>query len=198
MLSRLRSNNNGNSEEMEFISTPLPGCWEIQPRVFSDHRGRFVKTYVEDELASRGLATHFPEEYYSVSRKGVLRGMHFQRPPHAHSKLVYCTAGRVLDVVVDLRAGSPAYSRVHAVILSAEQGNMLYIPEGFAHGFLALEDATMQYKVTSVHAPSHDDGILWNSIAFHWPQSNAVLSERDQKFPSMHDFSSPFVYERMQ
>ncbi|PYE55902.1 dTDP-4-dehydrorhamnose 3,5-epimerase [Deinococcus yavapaiensis] len=179
---------------MEFIPTPLPGCWILKPKVVADERGRFVKTYVEKALASHGLATHFPEEFYSVSRKGVVRGLHFQRPPHEHAKLVYCSAGRVLDVVVDLRSGSPTYGKAHGVELSASEATMLYVPIGFAHGFFALEDATMHYKVTSVHAPTHDDGILWTSINFKWPVRDAIVSARDRCLAPLDELKSIFSW----
>ncbi|GEM45263.1 dTDP-4-dehydrorhamnose 3,5-epimerase [Deinococcus cellulosilyticus] len=176
--------------------TALPGCFELRPRVMEDARGRFFKYYVQPEFAALGLRTDFVEEYCSFSRRGVIRGMHFQEPPHQHAKLVFCATGSVRDVVVDLRVGSPTYHQVMEVVLSAEQGNMLYIPEGMAHGFQALEDALMVYKVTSVYHPESDRGVLWSSLPIDWQTAAPpVLSDRDQKFPALQDYQSPFRYE---
>ena len=178
---------------MELRATPLDGCLELVCPNFTDARGRFVKTFRADQFRQHGLRTDWQEEYFSVSARHVLRGMHFQVPPAAHAKLVYCLAGTVLDVVVDLRTASATYGRAHGLTLSPEQGNALYIPEGFAHGFLALtEQAVMQYKVTSVHAPAHDLGLRWDSIGFDWPVRQPVLSPRDGQHPALADFVSPF------
>lgn len=178
----------------DFVPTPLPGCFEIRPRRFEDRRGRFVKTMFAPEFEARGLAVAFPEEYYSFSRRDVVRGLHFQTPPHDHDKLVYCPHGAVLDVVVDLRRGSPTYGQTHSVRLDDEGAAMLYVPSGLAHGFMALTDAVMQYKVTSLHAPEHDRGIAWDSVGFDWPVREAVLSDRDRTFPPLSAFESPFVF----
>jgi dTDP-4-dehydrorhamnose 3,5-epimerase len=174
--------------------TPLPGCLEIQPRVLHDHRGSFVKTFQRDLFAAQGINTDWREEYYSVSNKGVLRGLHFQIPPYDHEKLVYCTSGEVLDAVVDLRIGSSTFGQHAMFHLKAEVANMVYIPKGFAHGFYTItENATMMYKVSTVYAPDHDGGILWNSANITWPDKTPILSERDQTFTSLQNFSSPFT-----
>lgn len=180
---------------MDFRETDLPGCMEIIPRIFRDERGLFVKTFHNECFARHGLITDWREEYYSVSRRGVLRGLHFQLPPHDHEKLVYCTAGTVLDAVVDLRNGSPTYGRHVVLELSAAKGNMLYIPRGFAHGFYVLSDsATMLYKVSSVYSSDHDRGILWSSVGIEWEVEAPILSPRDMQLPHYCDFSSPFTY----
>lgn len=154
-----------------------------------------MKTFHQEVFAAHGLVTEFAEEYYSVSRKGVLRGMHFQTPPHDHFKLVYCLSGKVMDAIVDLRLGSPAYLQSETLELSAELGNMLYIAPGIAHGFYTLTDeAIMQYKVTTVYAPQHDGGIRWNTAGIAWPDAAPVISARDADFPTLADFSSPFVF----
>lgn len=174
---------------MDIKETGIPGCVEIIPAVFTDERGSFVKTFHRDLFLQQGLETEWREEYYSVSRKGVLRGMHFQLPPHDHCKLVYCSAGNVLDAVLDLRRDSPSYGRHFLTELNAEKANMLYIPKGFAHGFYTLsESATMMYKVSSVYAPSHDAGILWSSAGIAWPESNPIVSGRDGAFPELSSF----------
>lgn len=181
---------------MHIQETTIPGCFEITPPVFTDERGSFVKTFHHDMFHQHGLETDWREEYYSVSRKGVLRGLHFQLPPHDHAKLVYCPAGRVLDAVVDLRRNSPTYGQHLLTELCAEKANMLYIPKGLAHGFYALsESATMMYKVSSVYAPSHDAGILWSSLGIPWPDMLPTVSERDSRFPMFSAFdSSAFPY----
>ncbi len=175
--------------------TAIPGCYELTPRILSDERGVFVKTFHEGIFKEHGLTTDWREEYYSVSRRGVLRGLHFQLPPHDHDKLVYCTAGVVLDAVADLRKGSPAYGGHVMLELSAEKGNMLYIPRGLAHGFyVKSEAATMMYKVSSVYAPEHDAGILWNSAGIPWPDENPILSDRDRQLPAAHQLQCLFSF----
>jgi len=177
-------------------SSKLAGCFELQPKAFDDARGRFVKVFHEEAFAAQGLETDFAEEYYSVSHKNVIRGMHFQLSPMDHVKMVYCVQGEVMDVVVDLRVGSPTYGQ-HAVFeLSAAKANSIYIPKGMAHGFCARsDDAIIVYKVSTVYAPAQDAGILWNSLGVAWPTTDAILSVRDQSFPSFAQFKSPFRYE---
>lgn len=173
--------------------TGISGCIELDCPLFRDERGSFVKTFRLDLFSELGLPTHFAEEYYSMSRKDVLRGLHFQSPPMEHEKLVYCLSGTVLDVVVDIRIDSPTFGEHRMIELSSEKGNMIYMPRGIAHGFLVTSDhAVMQYKVTSVYSAAHDAGILWNSVGIKWPVSNPILSARDISFPAFKDFYSPF------
>ena len=181
---------------MHIQETTIPGCFEITPHVFTDERGSFVKTFHHDSFDKQGLETEWREEYYSVSRKGVLRGMHFQLPPHDHAKLVYCTAGKVLDAVLDLRIGSPTFHRHVLIELNDAKANMLYLPKGVAHGFYTVSDsATMMYKVSTVYAPMYDTGILWNSIGIPWPDRHPVVSQRDSTLPALSDFTdNPFQY----
>jgi len=180
---------------MEIRNTVLPGCLQLQPRVQKDHRGRFVKVFNCEDFAARGLETRFVEEYYSVSTQGVLRGLHFQLPPHAHSKRVYCVQGRVMDVVVDLRADSPTYGRHVVINLDGGRGNMVYIPPGMAHGFYVADgSATLVYKVSSLYSPQHDSGIRWDSAGIAWPTDNPILSERDRGFATLADFPTPFRF----
>ena len=182
---------------MQLEHTPFEGCFEIRCMQFPDRRGSFVKTFHEGFFRANGLRCDWREEYYSVSVRHVLRGIHFQKPPQDHAKLVYCLAGSVLDVVVDLRKDSSTYGQVASFELSAAKANSLYLPSGLAHGFLSLsEQAIMQYKVTSVHSPEHDAGILWNSIGFDWPVTDPVISDRDRQHPSLRDFVSPFRMPR--
>jgi dTDP-4-dehydrorhamnose 3,5-epimerase len=176
----------------EKIDTALPGCYELQPIIRADDRGQFVKTFHSEYFESNNLETNFVEQYYSISKKGVLRGMHFQKPPHEHAKVVYCTAGTILDVALDLRIGSPMYGKHISLELSANSGNMLYLPSGVAHGFYALSEATVLYNVSSVYSPESDAGVMWNSFDMNWPNKSPDLSDRDTTFPTLEDFQSPF------
>lgn len=176
--------------------TLIPGFYEVQPRIFDDTRGRFVKVFHHHEFAKLDLETCFSEEYYSHSHRGVIRGMHFQKPPSEHVKVVYCVHGDVQDVVLDLRIGSPTYGKAVAITLSAQQGNFIYIPKGLAHGFCATsETATLVYKVSTVYDPQTDAGVLWNSFGHNWPTTEPVISERDANFMSLDEFESQFVYQ---
>ena len=173
----------------------LVGCYELQPTVFEDARGCFVKVFHEQAFAAQGLETGFAEEYYSVSLKNVLRGMHFQLPPMDHVKMVYCVEGEVLDAVVDLRVGSPTYGCFELFELSSAKANSLYIPKGLAHGFCVRSAlAIMVYKVSTVYSPAHDAGVLWDSMEIPWPISEPVISARDATFPRLNEFLSPFSY----
>jgi dTDP-4-dehydrorhamnose 3,5-epimerase len=173
----------------------LPGCHEILPTVARDRRGSFVKTFHREAFAAAGLAHDFAEEYYSVSRQGVLRGLHFQVPPRDHAKLVYCVAGSVLDALLDLRRGSPTYGEHRLVTLSSRRRNLVYVAPGLAHGFyVTSRSATLVYKTTTVHAPDCDRGVRWDSAGIPWPDREPVLSDRDRGFPALADFDSPFVH----
>ena len=178
---------------MTIISQPFPGTFLLQPKVFQDARGDFVKTFHQGAFRELGIDFQPVEEFYSTSRNGVLRGMHFQLPPHDHSKLVYCIRGRVLDVLLDLRKASPSYGRSISVELSRDNHQQFYIPRGIAHGFLSLEDdSVMVYKTSTVHAPTHDAGVHWGSFGFGWGVDSPNISERDARFPSLESFNNPF------
>ncbi len=181
---------------MDVKQTYIPGCLELILKPFKDERGTFVKTFHHDLFAANKLITQFAEEYYTFSRHGVLRGLHFQVPPMDHVKVVCCISGSVLDAVLDLRKGSPTYGGYELFELSAEKANMLYIPTGLAHGFYVTGDhAVMLYKVTTLHSPPHDAGIRWDSAGIAWPNAHPIISPRDRGFPSLADFSSPFIFE---
>jgi dTDP-4-dehydrorhamnose 3,5-epimerase len=174
----------------------IEGFFELQPDVFNDERGRFVKLFDTTEFLKYNLETQYIEEYYSTSIKNVVRGMHFQLPPLDHVKLVCCTYGDAFDVVLDLRVGSPTYGKCEVFELSASKANCIYMPKGVAHGFCVISDyVTMLYKVSSAHAPAHDAGILWSSLDIEWPCNNPILSQRDRSFISFEKFVSPFIYE---
>jgi dTDP-4-dehydrorhamnose 3,5-epimerase len=180
---------------MQLISTPLPGIQILRPLVLGDDRGVFVKSFHEQQLANFGISMTVREEFYSFSSSGVLRGMHFQVPPHAHQKLIYCIAGSVCDVVLDIRLGSPTYGHYASFELSAENRHIVYIPVGFAHGFLSMEDdSCLIYKTDCVYAAEYDRGIHWDSFGFEWPINGAMpkISPRDHCHPSFEKFDSPF------
>jgi len=181
---------------MQFKPTQIAGCYEIHVDIRNDNRGKFIKTYHAEMFADQGLQTNWNEEYFSVSHKNVIRGMHFQLPPHDHEKLVYCVSGSVLDVVVDLRCNSATFKQHMSLELSSRTGNMLYIPRGCAHGFKALDNNTiMMYKVATVYNQECDSGIAWDSCGIDWQieRSAAIVSTRDQSFVTLDDeFNSPF------
>lgn len=178
---------------MHFVETSIGGCFEIVCPQSTDSRGQFVKTYRADLFKEQGLRQDWREEYYSISRRDVIRGMHFQSPPMDHAKMVHCLEGAILDVVLDLRSGSPTYGQTASFELSAKKANSLYLPAGIAHGFLSLKDRTIvQYKVTSVYSATNDMGLLWSSIGFEWPVSEPTVSKRDSEHPSFAFFKTPF------
>lgn len=177
---------------MEIIKELLPGCFLIQPKKIEDQRGYFIKTYHEELSALLGINLEIAEEFLSSSHKHVLRGMHFQLPPHDHQKLVYCTQGAVLDVLLDLRKGD-GYGKTASVQISKENNQLIFIPKGVAHGFLALtNDALMVYKTSTVHTLASDSGIKWDSFGFDWGIDVPITSLRDQAHGSFIDFLSPF------
>jgi dTDP-4-dehydrorhamnose 3,5-epimerase len=173
----------------------------IGTKKYSDNRGWFSETYHENRLRKIGISCAFVQENQSYSaRAGTLRGLHFQSPPVAQAKLVSVLRGRVLDVAIDLRAGSPTYSKHVSVELSAESGQQFFVPVGFAHGFLTLEDSvTVSYKVSDYYAPAQEGGICWNDpdIALTWPISDGdiILSDKDRQLPFLKNLVSPFVYD---
>ena len=180
---------------MKIIKTDIPGCFIIEPLIIHDDRGSFIKTFHINDFEENGLVTDWIEHFYSVSKKNVLRGLHFQLPPHDHTKLVYCNYGKIFDVVVDLRKGSSTYGHHIIVLLDADKASMIYIPRGLAHGFYTLsEKAITLYKVNTIHAPDYDAGIHWNSAGICWPANKPIVSKRDDALPKMKEFDSPFAY----
>lgn len=178
---------------MKLAATSLPGLHRLVPSIHRDERGEFVKMYHRSNFADLGINFNVAEEFFSTSRKGVVRGMHLQLPPAAHTKVVFCLEGSVQDVVVDLRRSSPTFGRAYAVELNDRNRHALFIPPGFAHGFLTLSNvAVMYYLSDAEHAPASDAGIHWNSFGFSWNVSAPILSLRDQQLPALADFASPF------
>lgn len=178
-----------------FRQTKIPGVFEIDFFHLSDDRGVFVKTFHRGALQQEQLEQDFAESFYSVNNKNVLRGMHFQYPPDDHAKIVYCTHGKLLDVVVDIRRGSPAFGQYIAVELSGKNYKGMYLPRGTAHGFLTLEnDTCMVYLTSTVHSPKNDSGILWNSFGYKWPVKFPIHSQRDLEFLPLQNFETPFIW----
>ena len=173
---------------------PIPGARMIRAPRSRDDRGWFMKPFQRSVLGAAGIELSVAEHYLSSSRRGVIRGMHFQLPPHEHGKLVYCIAGAAFDVVVDLRLGSPTYGQSAAVEITESEPGAIWIPVGCAHGFQALTDGTvLGYLVGSEHAPSSDSGVHWSSVDVDWPlPDEARCSDRDARLPALSEFQSPF------
>lgn len=187
---------------MEVFRTNIDGVFIIEPKVFGDDRGYFFESFNAKEFAEKtGLDITFVQDNESRSHYGVLRGLHFQLPPYTQSKLVRVVKGKVLDVAVDIRKGSPTYGKYASCELTEDNHRQFFVPQGFAHGFCVLsEDAIFQYKCDNFYAPQADGGIniLDNSLGIEWgiPLGKASLSEKDTKHPSLRDFESPFVYNK--
>ena len=180
---------------MKTIPTSIPNLVLIQPSVFEDSRGHFFESYNKELFTTCGITIEFLQDNQSLSQKGVLRGLHFQNPPYAQAKLVRVITGAVLDVAVDIRRNSPTYGKHVAEILSSKNKAMLYIPEGFAHGFLVLEDNTIfSYKCSNTYNKKSEEGILWSDtdLNINWGISNPSLSEKDKNARRFKEFESKF------
>lgn len=181
---------------MQFIETAIPDLLLIQPEVHGDHRGFFLESYTKEKFDKAGITTTFIQDNHSCSKEtGVLRGLHFQKPPFAQTKLVRVTRGKIFDVAVDLRKNSPTFGTWLGFELSEDNFSMLLVPQGFAHGFCTLvPDTHVQYKVDALYAPSHDSGIIWNDpdLKIEWPVKNPILSAKDTKLPQFGENPSPF------
>lgn len=180
-------------------NTSIPGVWLIEPDVFGDDRGWFKELFNQQAFESIGLGhLNFVQDNLSKSNRGTLRGMHFQAPPFTQGKLVTVMEGRVLDMVVDIRKGSPTYGQHYAVELDASKHNMLYVPEGMAHGFQVLTDQCLFfYKCTNLYAPDAEGGLAWDDPALNlpWEDIAPILSKKDLDYAPFEVFDSPFVYE---
>lgn len=185
---------------MAVIKTNVEGVLIIEPQVFGDERGYFFESYNEERFrAETGIETHFVQDNESKSKYGVVRGMHFQRQPHAQAKLVRVVRGRVIDVAVDIRSGSPTYGKYVAVELSESNHRQLFIPKGFAHGYVVMEDNTVfQYKCDEYYHPESEGGIAWNdpTIGIDWGINNGdiILSTKDQHNPTLAELGEIFSY----
>ncbi len=183
---------------MKIIKTNLNGLFVIQSNVFADQRGVFIKTFHKKFFEDNGLESDFRESFFSISKKNVIRGMHFQLPPDDHVKLVYCAKGEILDVVVDIRKNSPTYGKFFSIDLTESNGKIMYIPKGFAHGFKSLTDnSVVVYMTTKEYSPENDAGIRWDSFGFNWKVENPIISQRDKSFLPLKEFNSPFIYEEI-
>lgn len=181
----------------KFDRLQIPEVILIEPKVFPDDRGFFMETYKYSNFSDFGIAEHFVQDNHSHSRRGVLRGLHYQRNPKAQEKLVWVVIGEILDVAVDIRKGSPTYGKWVGIALSAENKRMLYIPLGFAHGFCVLsEEAEVLYKTTEEYAPECDAGIIWNDpeIGIQWPIEKPVVSAKDAELPLLSEAENGFTY----
>lgn len=169
----------------------------IIPRKFEDSRGYFTETYKNSDFSEIGIKREFLQDNQSFSLKGTLRGLHFQNPPSAQGKVVRVLKGSILDVGVDIRRGSPSFGKYVMRELSDTNLKMLWIPEGFAHGFLALEDSIVLYKATSEYERSSEAGLIWNdkTVNIKWPELDVIISEKDQQFPDLEHVNSKFEYE---
>ena len=175
---------------MTFIETGFEGLWEIKPTIYKDHRGYFLETFQLNKFREIGITQSFVQDNCSFSKKGVLRGLHFQKPPYEQGKLVSIVWGRALDIVVDLRPDSHTFGQHYKCILDDQQRNMLFVPGGFAHGFLALEDTLFSYKCTEFYHQESEMGVRWNDqqLAIDWGyETEPVLSEKDQKLPGFEE-----------
>ncbi len=182
---------------MKIHDTGFPGLYAFEPKVFGDERGYFLESYRASIFKELGLNPEFVQDNESSSRRGALRGMHFQKPPHAQGKLLRVVVGAIYDVVVDVRVGSPTYGKWYGIELSQENKMSIYVPEGFAHGFVCLQDGSIvQYKCTDYYNPSSEGGLPWNDpgIGIDWPLTDVILSEKDKHYKNLAEFESPFTW----
>lgn len=173
----------------EFEKLEIANTFIITPRIFSDERGNFTETYKKSDFEAAGISSDFRQDNQSSSKKGVLRGLHFQREPHAQGKLVRVVKGKVFDVGVDLRRNSRTFGKYISAVLSENNKKMLWIPEGFAHGFLALEDSIVLYKATNEYDKESECGLIWNdsTVNINWPFKPTYISEKDKSWPLLGD-----------
>ncbi len=172
----------------EFERLEIPDVILIKPKLFEDERGFFMETYKKEEFKKVGIKGEFVQDNHSKSKYGVLRGLHFQKEPYAQAKIVNCVRGEIYDVAVDLRKNSSTFGKHVEIILSKDNKYQLYIPRGFAHGFLVLNDAAeVIYKADNLYAPEYEGGLIWNDpdVAIPWPNDNPILSEKDRELPTL-------------
>jgi len=180
-----------------FKRLDIPGIVLIEPKVSEDGRGFFMETYKMPDFGAAGIKVDFVQENHSRSSKGVLRGLHYQNPPFAQGKLVRAVRGKIFDVAVDIRRGSPTWTKWVSIILSEENKNILYVPAGLAHGFCVLSEvAEVIYKTTGVYSAESEAGIIWNdkNLNIKWPINEPILSEKDRNLPSLENADIRFYY----
>lgn len=181
----------------EFRRLAIPDVILVIPKVFGDARGFFLEFYKHSEFAQAGIREHFVQDNHSKSAKGVLRGLHYQKNPDAQGKLVRCLSGKIYDVAVDIRKGSPSFGKWVDAELTGGNNHMFYVPPGFAHGFMVLsESAEVLYKCTAEYAPASDRGIIWDDpdIGIRWPLPDPVLSEKDKVHPPLRSIDNNFTF----
>lgn len=178
---------------MKLIKTNIEGAYILLDEYKEDLRGGFNKLYNQDDFILNNINFELKEVYFNISKKNVIRGMHFQIPPFDHSKLIKCISGQILDVIIDIRKESPTYLNYDSYVLEGNDGKSIYLPKGIAHGFLSLlNNSIVLYNVSSVYSQKHDKGILWNSFGFDWQCQNPIISQRDLSFEKINEFNSPF------
>lgn len=179
---------------MKIEKTFIEGLVIIEPQIFEDERGFFFEAFQADMFKEKIANVDFVQDNQSYSKKGVLRGLHLQNPPHAQGKLVRVITGKALDVVVDLRKNSPTFGKHFKYLLDASLNNMMYIPEGFAHGFVTLEDTIFFYKCTNYYNKESESGIIWNdkSLNIDWKIENPLVSPKDEELPAFEEFVSRY------
>jgi dTDP-4-dehydrorhamnose 3,5-epimerase len=180
----------------QFMKTEIPEVVEIVPRNFPDERGYFFENYKKSDFFNNGITYEFQQDNTSFSQRNVVRGLHFQSPPHEQGKLVRVVMGSIMDVAVDIRTGSPTYGKWVSRELSADNMKMLWVPPGFAHGFFATKESLVHYKVTKEYNKESEGGIVYDDrdINIRWPSVQLSVSEKDKKWPGFRNFNSPFSY----
>jgi dTDP-4-dehydrorhamnose 3,5-epimerase len=182
----------------EYEALKISGVVLVKPRLFPDDRGYFFETYKKSDFGAAGIHANFVQDNYSTSTKSVIRGLHYQKEPKAQAKLVSATVGRIFDVAVDMRKGSPTYGEWVAAELSEDNRHMMFIPSGCAHGFCVLSDrAEVSYKASDEYSPLHEAGIIWNDAKLNvqWPVNNPILSDKDAVLPLLEDADNNFTYD---
>lgn len=181
----------------QFKRLDIPDVILVEAQAFIDERGFFMESFKESVFSSNGISTRFVQDNYSHSIRGVIRGLHYQKDPKAQAKIVMVSQGEIFDVVVDIRKGSPTYGKWLGETLSEQNHRLLFVPEGFAHGFCVLSDeANVLYKTNSEYSAEHDRGIIWNdkNISIKWPINNPIISKKDLQLPSLENADNNFVY----
>lgn len=181
----------------KFNSTEIKDVIVVEPRSFPDGRGFFFENYKKSDFIKNGIEYEFVQDNSSFSDSNIIRGLHFQAPPYEQGKLVRVITGEILDVAVDIRVGSPTYGKWVSEILSADNRKMLWVPPGFAHGFLTLKESFVHYKVTKEYNKDSEGGLIWNDpdLSINWPDKEPQLSEKDVAWPTLKNLKSPFKYE---
>lgn len=176
--------------------TGIPDVKVVESVIFPDERGYFFESYKQSEFSKMGINRDFKQDNQSFSAAGTLRGLHFQKPPHSQGKLISAVQGKIMDVAVDIRTGSPTYGKFVSIELTSDNHLMLWVPEGFAHGFIALTDAQVHYKATNEYNKNSEGGLIWNDpeIGIEWPTDKPVLSDKDKLWPGLRELKSVFKY----